>query len=88
MKTQSPDTCLEVERMRIELLRKVPPWRKLAMIEDTNRAVRILALAGLRLRHPEESSSALRRRLADIILGLELAKKAYGNFPVASEELP
>jgi hypothetical protein len=58
------------------------------MIEDTNRAVRTLALAGLRLRHPEESSPALRRRLADMMLGPELAKKAYGTFPDTAGELP
>jgi hypothetical protein len=77
-----------MERVRIQLLRKAPPWRKLAMIEDTNRAVRTLALAGLRLRHPEESYTSLRRRLADMMLGPELAKRAYGTFPDDDRELP
>ncbi len=81
MKTQSRDTCLQTERVRIQLLRKTPSWRKLVMIEDTNRAMRALALAGLRLRHPEESSAALRRRLADLMLGPELATRAYGSRP-------
>jgi hypothetical protein len=88
MKTQSRDTCLQTEGVRIQLLRNAPPWRKLAMIEDTNRAMRTLALAGLRLRHPEESSAALRRRLADMMLGPELAQRAYGTFPDTTRELP
>jgi hypothetical protein len=58
------------------------------MIEDTNRAVRTLALAGLRLRHPDESSAALLRRLAEMMLGPELAKKAYGTFPDTTRDLP
>ncbi|MGD1994834.1 MAG: hypothetical protein PVI59_16700 [Anaerolineae bacterium] len=40
-------------------------------------AVRALALAGLRQRHPEDIP-AQRRRLADLTLGPELASRVYG----------
>ncbi len=51
------------------------------MMLSANAAARELALAGLRERHPGESESQLRRRLADLWLGPELAKKAYGPLP-------
>lgn len=43
-----------------------------------NATVRALALVGLRERYPEAGPEALRRRLADLLLGEELAAKAYG----------
>ena len=50
----------------------------MAMVLDANRTTRLLALTGLRERHPGESPARLRRRLADLWLGPELAAKAYG----------
>lgn len=54
------------------------------MVEDANRTARLLAMAGLRERHQEDSEARLRRRLADLLLGPELAEKAYG--PLANYE--
>jgi len=73
-----PDTRPEAEAVLLDLLRQAPPWRKLHMVAELNRAVRTLALSGLRARYPEASPEELRRRLADILLGPELAEKAYG----------
>jgi hypothetical protein len=78
MMTLSPDTSPEVERLLIERLRQMPSWRKMELMEEMNRTVRIMALAGLRQRHPEDSPSQRRRRLADLILGPELAARVYG----------
>jgi hypothetical protein len=72
------DTRPEAEQVLIDLLRAAPAWRKLEMIDQLNRAVRILALSGLRQRHPQASSEELRRRLADLLLGPELAARVYG----------
>ena len=60
------------------------PARKLAMVLDANRTARLLALAGLRERHPGDSPARLRRRLADLWLGQQLAAKAYG--PLSEHE--
>jgi hypothetical protein len=38
----------------------------------------LLAMAGLRQRHPDESLERLRRRLLGLTLGEELATKVYG----------
>lgn len=78
MSTLFPDTRPEAEAVLLDLLRKAPPWRKLHMVAEMNQAVRTLALSGLRRRYPDASPEELRRRLADILLGPELAEKAYG----------
>lgn len=78
MSTLFPDTSPEAEAVLLRLLRDSPAWRKLKMVGQMNRSVRALALSGLRTRHPNASEGELRRRLADILLGPELADKAYG----------
>ena len=75
------DTRPDAERVLIKLLRSASPARKMAMVPSANRTARILALSGLRERHPGESSARLRRRLADLWLGADLATKAYGPLP-------
>jgi hypothetical protein len=73
-----PDTSPAAQQVLIELLRPLPAWRKLRMVADMNDTVRVLALVGLRERYPEAGPEELRRRLADLLLGEELAAKAYG----------
>ena len=72
------DTRPEAQAVLYELMRQAPPWRKMQMVNQLNHQVRVFALAGLRARHPNASDAELRRRLADILLGTELAEKAYG----------
>jgi hypothetical protein len=81
VKTQSADTSPDAERVLIELLRRAPAWRKLAMVDDTNRSVKDLLMMGLRERFPEDPPVVLRRRLADLWLGSELSEAAYGPLP-------
>jgi hypothetical protein len=78
VRTLSEDTSPEAERVLIELLRKASPARKFAMVVSANLAARELAMSGLKMRYPDESPERLRRRLADLWLGKELAAKAYG----------
>jgi hypothetical protein len=74
------DTHPEVERILTERLRQMPPWRKMALVGEMNRTVRTFALAGIRRRYPEDSPEQQQRRLADLLLGPELAAQAYGPF--------
>jgi len=83
MATLSPDTSPYIEQMQIERLRQMPAWRKLALVGEMNRAVRDLALAGLRQRYPQDTPAQRQRRLADLLLGAELAARVYG--PVLEE---
>ena len=73
-----PDTRPEAEAVLIDLLRNVQPWRKLEMVGQMNEAVKTMMLSGLRERYPEDSPAMLRRRMADLLLGADLATKAYG----------
>jgi hypothetical protein len=81
VRTQSPDTSPEAERVLIELLRQTPRWRRLQLADQMSLTVRNLCLAGLRRRHPEATEAEIRRRFADLYLGPELAAKAYGPPP-------
>lgn len=54
------------------------------MVASLNQAVVKLAWSGLRAQYPHESTARLRRRLADRMLGPELAQKAFG--PLKEEE--
>jgi hypothetical protein len=83
MRTLAADTHPEAERVLIDLWRRASPARKMAMVLSANRTARELAMTGLRERHPGESPARLRRRLADLWLGAELAAKAYGPLPPA-----
>jgi hypothetical protein len=74
------DTSPQTEQMLFKMMRDMPPWRKLEMVAQLNQAVRDLALIGLRERYPIATPEELRRRLADMILGPELALKVYGPF--------
>ena len=73
------DTHPDVEALQIKLLRETPPWRKMEMLASLNASARELALAGLRRRYPHAGQDELRRRLADLLLGEELARKVYGE---------
>jgi hypothetical protein len=72
------DTNPEIAELQRNLLRQVGSARKLAMLGEMNKTVRALALSGLRSRYPEDNPAMLRRRLADLILGQELAAQVYG----------
>jgi hypothetical protein len=80
MSADYSDTHPAMEALQIHMLHEAPPWRKLEMLAGLNASVKTLALSGLRLRYPQASQSELRRRLADLLLGEELACKVYGDF--------
>jgi hypothetical protein len=78
-----PDTRPEAEAVLVRLLRQAPSWRKLEMVDQLNQSVKLLALVGLRQRFPQEDDGRIRRRLADLLLGEEMALKVYG--PLSQE---
>lgn len=49
------------------------------MLADLNFSARVLAMAGLHQRFPEAGEAELRRRLADLLLGADLARKLFGE---------
>ncbi len=80
MSDKANDTHPRMEAIQLDLLRQAPGWRKLELVDDLNRTVRELNLAGLRARYPRDDEEKLRRRLADLLLGAELAEKVYGPY--------
>jgi len=48
------------------------------MLGEMNQTVKTLVLSGLRSRFPMDSPLKLHRRLADLLLGPELAHRVYG----------
>ena len=72
------DTTIEIERLQIDRLRQMPAWRKVELACQMGQAVRALALAGLRQRYPNYTPEQRQRRLADLMLGPELASRVYG----------
>jgi hypothetical protein len=51
-----------------------------------NETVRTLALSGLRSRYSNDSPERLLRRLADLLLGPELAAKVYEPLEIGEKE--
>ncbi len=83
MSILSSDTHPKMEALQIQLWRQASPTRKMHMLAQLNASAHTLALTGLRSRFPQASEAELRRRLATLVLGEELARKVYGEIPHA-----
>lgn len=83
MNTYFTDTRPEAEAVLVQLTRQAPPWRKLQMMGQLNNSARTMMMSGLRERYPHASDTELRRRLADLVLGPEVALKIYGSLDEA-----
>lgn len=64
-----------------ELLRAMPPERRLEAAMKLSRGVRELAIAGIREMHPDVSEDELRVRLTVRLYGREAAKRLFGTVP-------
>ena len=79
MTTPYLDTLPEIEQFQIDLIRRMPSWKKFATVDDLNETVKAFAACGIKIRHPEASPKQVQRFLADLMLGEELASKVYGD---------
>ena len=73
------DTHPKMEALQIQLWRQASPAHKMEMLAQLNASAHTLALAGLRAQYPQASEAEVRRRLAGLLLGDELACKVYGE---------
>ena len=71
------DTPQDVEERQIERWRTMSAADKAAIVSGLTRAAYALAMAGIRLRHPEASPREQFLRLALVTLGHDLARQAY-----------
>jgi len=78
--TETPltlDTSSEIERRQIDAWREMSPAEKAAMVTGLTRAAFAMTAAGVRQRYPDASPREQFLRVAVIVLGPELACKAY-----------
>ena len=75
---RATDTSDDAAEVQFRVMRAMSPSRKVALVEDANRTARRLALAGIQLRFPDASDEERLRLLIDLVLGDELAGRAFG----------
>jgi hypothetical protein len=73
------DTSPDALQLLFSLYARMTPAEKLRQMQQLTQAVNLLALAGLRRRHPTEDEPALLLRLARIRLGDDLVDAVYGR---------
>lgn len=73
------DTHPQIEALQIEIIRRMPAWKKFSVVEGLNEMVKAMAVSGLKERHPEATPQQIQRLLTDLMLGPELAQKVYDH---------
>lgn len=73
----SADTAADVERRQVEGWRRMSPAEKAAVVTGLTRAAFEMTSAGVRHRHPRASPREVFLRVAAVVLGPELARRAY-----------
>lgn len=73
----SLDTAPEVESRQIDAWRVMSAVEKAALVTGLTRAAFAMTAAGVRHRHPDATPFEQFLRVAVIVLGPELAQKAY-----------
>ena len=75
----SNDTTAEARQVQIELYRKMPPEKKLDLVFDAYRTGQAIAMAGIRMQHPEATEGQVWHMWAKKHLGEDLYNKVYGG---------
>lgn len=73
------DTHPKMEALQIQVIRHMPAWKKISIVNDLNETVKALAVSGIKQRHPNATPQEVQRMLADLMLGAELARKVYDH---------
>lgn len=77
MKTQSPDTHPEAERVLIEGCRRLTVAQKLAIVSAMCSAARQLQTSDTLRRHPDASPEEIRLRVGSRWIAPDLMRRAY-----------
>lgn len=73
------DTSPEAELIQIDLLRRVPVWKRLHIAAELSQTVMLLSRMGVARRNPGAAPAELRRLAAEAILGPDIALRVYGR---------
>ncbi len=79
MNPLSSDTDPEAARVRLARIRQMSAGEKLAAVDAMTDLLRTLALSRIRQRYPDATPEEVRRRLAEQMLGPQLARKVFGD---------
>ena len=74
-----PDTDPKMEAIQIQLIRRMPSWKKISILEGLNETVKTLAVSGIKERYPHATPQQVHRMLAELMLGADLARKVYDH---------
>ena len=73
------DTSAEIQSIQDALWLRLSPSEKLAQVAGLSRMVEVLAIEGLRIRHPGDNAADTRHRRAEMRLGRGLFARVYGT---------
>jgi hypothetical protein len=73
-----PDTPADVRAMQAGLVGALTPIERARLIRDLTLGASMLAVAGLRRRHPQATERELLLRLAVLRLGADVVERVYG----------
>lgn len=74
------DTSAATDRLRAAVFRQMTPAQKAALVEEMSEDARELARCGIRQRHPGYSPADVEHALHRLLVGDELADKAWPAF--------
>lgn len=77
------DTSAAARDRYFELLRALPPEARLRKAAALTHAVRELAVAGIRLQHPNASPEEVQMHLAMRLYGADATRRMFGRIPDA-----
>ena len=72
------DTDDLAERAQIAILKALPTWKRMELLDDACTTTRTVMMAGLRSRFPGLSDADLHRVLMDLLVGEETAERIWG----------
>jgi len=75
--TLTLDTPADIGRLQVDGWRRMTPLEKMQTVSALSHDAQELALAGIRMRHPEASERECQLRLAEIKIGREFTARLY-----------
>ncbi len=75
------DTTAEALAVQFQVLRRIGPAGRLAMLFELSDNLRSLVEAGVRHRHPDWDDRTVEREVIRLMIGDDLFRRAYGKEP-------
>ncbi len=79
------DTAPWAEKLQFQFFREAPAWKKAEVAGDLAHGAIMLKRLEIERQHPQDSPIQIRRRLADFLLGPQLAARWLGPLPADAD---